>query len=77
MKKAVVITLESGQKITCPAQTMTAVFPYYHLYDEKGDIRQGFVYERVQHITLKSKCARSTRARPGGSWRACGLTSNS
>ena len=23
MKKAVVITLESGQKITCPAQTMT------------------------------------------------------
>jgi adenine-specific DNA-methyltransferase len=33
---------------------MTAVFPYYHLYDEKGDIRQGFKYKTVPHITLKS-----------------------
>lgn len=47
---------------------MTAVFPYYYLYDEvhKGkivngaghanaaDIRNGFVYETVPHITLKS-----------------------
>jgi adenine-specific DNA-methyltransferase len=34
---------------------MTAVFPYYKLYDEtKGDIRQGFVYKTVPHITLKS-----------------------
>ncbi len=33
---------------------MTAVFPYYHLYDEHGDIRQGFKYKTVPHITLKS-----------------------
>ena len=34
---------------------MTAVFPYYKLYDEtSGDIRQGFIYKTVPHITLKS-----------------------
>ncbi|MEI8129004.1 MAG: DNA methyltransferase, partial [bacterium] len=34
---------------------MTAVFPYYNLYDEQGnDIRQGFRYKKVPHITLKS-----------------------
>lgn len=34
---------------------MTAVFPYYKLYDEKqSDIRQGFIYKTVPHITLKS-----------------------
>lgn len=34
---------------------MTAVFPYYSLYDEQGgDIRQGFKYKTVPHITLKS-----------------------
>lgn len=34
---------------------MTAVFPYYNLYDaENGDIRQGFKYKTVPHITLKS-----------------------
>jgi adenine-specific DNA-methyltransferase len=34
---------------------MTAVYPYYNLYDEKGgDIRQGFKYKTVPHITLKS-----------------------
>lgn len=34
---------------------MTAVFPYYNLYDEKGgDIRMGFKYKTVPHITLKS-----------------------
>ena len=33
----------------------TATFPYYKLYDqETGDIRQGFVYKTVPHITLKS-----------------------
>ena len=33
----------------------TAVFPYYELFDkENGDIRQGFVYKTVPHITLKS-----------------------
>lgn len=34
---------------------MTSVFPYYNLYDEQnGDIRQGFVYRTVPHITLGS-----------------------
>lgn len=34
---------------------MTAVFPFYKLYDASGgDIRQGFVYKTVPHITLKS-----------------------
>lgn len=34
---------------------MTAVFPYYKLYDETSDdIRQGFIYKTVPHITLKS-----------------------
>src|SRR5207247_3843908 len=47
---------------------MTALFPYYYLYDEvhrglvvngadhanAADIRNGFVYETVPHITLKS-----------------------
>jgi adenine-specific DNA-methyltransferase len=34
---------------------MTAVYPYYKLYDEKtNDVRQGFVYKKVAHITLKS-----------------------
>jgi adenine-specific DNA-methyltransferase len=34
---------------------MTATFPFYELYDQQGkDIRQGFVYKTVPHITLKS-----------------------
>lgn len=34
---------------------MTSVFPYYKLYDEtSNDIRQGFIYKTVPHITLKS-----------------------
>lgn len=34
---------------------MMAVYPYYNLYDEQGgDIRQGFKYKTVPHITLKS-----------------------
>ena len=34
---------------------MTAIFPYYNLYDEKNcDVRQGFKYKTVPHITLKS-----------------------
>ena len=33
----------------------TATFPFYKLYDEAGrDIRQGFVYKTVPHVTLKS-----------------------
>ncbi|MFN3753979.1 site-specific DNA-methyltransferase [Flavobacterium sp.] len=34
---------------------MTAIYPYYQMYDENGlDIRQGFIYKTVPHITLKS-----------------------
>lgn len=34
---------------------MTATFPYYKMYDENNeDIRQGFIYKTVPHITLKS-----------------------
>lgn len=34
---------------------MTAIFPYYSLYDETGDdLRQGFKYKVVPHITLGS-----------------------
>lgn len=34
---------------------MTAIFPYYNLHDiNGGDIRQGFKYKTVPHITLKS-----------------------
>jgi len=37
------------------ARLMTAVYPFYKLYDEeKKDIRQGFIYKIVPHITLKS-----------------------
>lgn len=33
----------------------TAVFPYYELFDkENGNIRQGFVYKSIPHITLRS-----------------------
>lgn len=32
-----------------------AVYPYYELFDKDGnDVRQGFVYKQVPHITLKS-----------------------
>jgi adenine-specific DNA-methyltransferase len=34
---------------------MTATFPYYKLYDESTeDVRQGFIYKTVPHITLRS-----------------------
>ena len=34
---------------------MTATYPFYKLYDEASeDIRQGFIYKTVPHITLKS-----------------------
>ena len=33
---------------------MTSDLPYYSLYDENGDIRQGFVYKKAPHITLES-----------------------
>lgn len=37
------------------ARLLTATFPYYRLHDSEGcDIRQGFIYKKVPHITLGS-----------------------
>ncbi|MDX1961238.1 MAG: site-specific DNA-methyltransferase [Leptospiraceae bacterium] len=51
------ITMDTSRIALNIAKTrlMTATFPYYKLYDEKGkDIRQGFIYKKVPHVTLKS-----------------------
>lgn len=51
------ITVDSSRIALNIAKTrlMTAAFPYYRLYDEQEqDIRQGFRYKTVPHITLKS-----------------------
>lgn len=51
------ITMDTSRIALNIAKTrlMTATFPYYKLYDEKsGDVRQGFIYKKVPHITLKS-----------------------
>jgi adenine-specific DNA-methyltransferase len=37
------------------SRLMTATFPYYQLYDQQNcDIRQGFIYRKVPHVTLAS-----------------------
>jgi adenine-specific DNA-methyltransferase len=51
------ITIDTSRIALNIAKTrlMTTTFPYYKLYDERGkDIRQGFIYNKVSHITLKS-----------------------
>ncbi|GAB2767805.1 adenine-specific DNA-methyltransferase [Hymenobacter luteus] len=51
------ITIDTSRIALNIAKTrlMTAAFPYYKLYDESGqDLRQGFIYKEVPHITLKS-----------------------
>lgn len=51
------ITIDTSRIALNIAKTrlMTAAFPCFKLYDEKGgDIRQGFIYKTVPHITLKS-----------------------
>ncbi len=51
------ITIDTSRIALNIAKTrlMTAAFPYYKLYDRQGeDIRQGFIYKTVPHITLKS-----------------------
>lgn len=51
------ITIDTSRIALNIAKTrlMTAAFPYYQLADESGkDVRQGFVYKKVPHITLKS-----------------------
>lgn len=51
------ITIDTSRIALNIAKTRlaTATFPYYKLYDEIGaDIRQGFNYKTVPHLTLKS-----------------------
>ena len=37
------------------SRLMTATFPYYQLYDQQNcDLRQGFIYKKVPHVTLGS-----------------------
>ncbi len=51
------ITIDTSRIALNIAKTrlMTATYPYWSLYDEVGgDIRQGFHYKTVPHITLKS-----------------------
>ncbi|MGE0086288.1 MAG: site-specific DNA-methyltransferase [Desulfococcaceae bacterium] len=51
------ITIDTSRIALNIAKTriMTATFPYYKLHDPKEeDIRQGFEYKKVPHITLKS-----------------------
>jgi adenine-specific DNA-methyltransferase len=37
------------------SRLMTATFPYYQLHDQQnGDLRQGFIYKKVPHVTLGS-----------------------
>jgi adenine-specific DNA-methyltransferase len=51
------ITIDTSRIALNIAKTrlMTANYPFYKLYDPQyGDIRQGFIYKKVPHITLKS-----------------------
>ncbi|MBE9491693.1 MAG: hypothetical protein IMY70_02300 [Bacteroidetes bacterium] len=51
------ITIDTSRIALNIAKThlVTTTFPYYKLFDERlSDIRQGFIYKKVPHITLKS-----------------------
>ena len=51
------ITIDTSRIAISIAKTrlLTATYPYYKLYDtERGDIRHGFIYKTVPHITLKA-----------------------
>lgn len=51
------ITIDTSRIALNIAKTRltTAIFPFYELYDQiNKDIRQGFIYKTVPHITLKS-----------------------
>lgn len=51
------ITIDTSRIALNIAKTrmMTAAFPYFKLYDEQGeDVRQGFIYKTVPHITLRA-----------------------
>jgi len=48
---------------------MTATFPYFQLYDQQNcDIRQGFNYRKVSHITLSSLLKNSPGEGTGPTW---------
>jgi adenine-specific DNA-methyltransferase len=52
------ITIDTSRIAINIAKTrlMTSLFPYFELYDqETKDIRQGFLYKKVPHITLGSE----------------------
>ena len=51
------ITIDTSRIAISIAKTrlLTATYPYYKLHDsERGDIRHGFIYKTVPHITLKA-----------------------
>ena len=50
------ITIDTSRVALALARqrVMTSQFPYYKLADPQGDVRKGFVYKRIPHITLKS-----------------------
>ncbi|MGI8431851.1 MAG: site-specific DNA-methyltransferase [Chthoniobacterales bacterium] len=51
------ITIDTSRIALNIAKTrlMTGTFPYYQLYDQQTcDLRQGFIYKKVPHITLGS-----------------------
>ncbi|WP_266366641.1 site-specific DNA-methyltransferase [Tellurirhabdus rosea] len=51
------ITIDTSRIALNIAKTrlMTATYPFYRLHDtENKDIRQGFIYKKVSHITLKN-----------------------
>ena len=45
-------------------RVMSAKYPYYDLADPDGDVRKGFIYKRVPHVTLKS-IANNPDLKPG------------
>jgi adenine-specific DNA-methyltransferase len=47
-------------------RVMAAKYPYYKLADPDGDLRKGFVYKRIPHVTLKS-IANNPDLKPGTS----------
>jgi adenine-specific DNA-methyltransferase len=51
------ITVDTSRIALNVAKTrlVTSVFPWFRLYDPNGeDVRQGFYYKRIPHVTLKS-----------------------
>jgi adenine-specific DNA-methyltransferase len=60
------ITIDTSRVALALARqrVMAAKYPYYNLADPNGDVRKGFVYKRVPHVTLKS-IANNLDLKPG------------